>query len=1038
MNRPYGLLGALLLATLVSCTRTVDVPAPSQEPPAQVQSLSVDSHLKALYDRFDPAHPGRGVTDYPGHTVEDVPKSYAKVLLAELDRQQIDLMADWPDLGTTVGFWLLRHADENNDGVTGWGVPVAWDAYGDGSVNPKHTEYTISTAIAVHALLDWAEKGAGAPRTEILSTVSRAMKPYLSRQMLSPSGMLPYSLLEQDRRYDTFNPAAYLAGQMQRYSRIVGDKRVAGKLRDVADMTMQVLLDQHKLSSEGGAWYWNYSIQESTPNDLPHASYIVDGIATYVRYGGRLAGEFDMARIYAHLAEFLPEKGTGIRGWPRFRPDIDRPARSYDLGMALYLACHTPELSPLRQRLKDAVADYRNGDGAYLKYPPNTKDAEPMAVAEYEAYLYRGLTHCALADEAEKGLLPLAIRIGKRETVSHKNPPQFYSRGEFQTVPGVSFGAGMSHVRSEFQPSERKSAIGLGSHNRRQFQEPGIPVWVQQEGSEHLTVFFRSIPQGRLSLRRIATSHGSTSISEIARISDGELMFRAARWHEGQLYAVIYDNPGQANYLLRFVPGDSGYQQRGDAIKLPTLEDPAGRTYEMIPAVYFAAHDKRLYLFGGTLKAEILPEGQIQEHRIDNCLRMLEVSETPAGPAVLCLAKVPANPLSPFLISAPSGLAVPEIAPGKVPWNLHTANGVLKIMHAAKAADFAALFAFDLARAQQSGWMEFGIDNTEGRIPWSQIYYLNGFMDILLLARQDPVFRSQMEPVLSLVRRRLDMEIQLIDQVWRENRYVTRAFTVDRSSALFAVQTSRLLLLMDRYRQEVPNPLPLSSYNDLQHKVLNLRGHIEVLARAGESEQWIASGKPHLRWPKGSKFYYDGTPVPYNHQNEWAYSVLMNSVGNQERSDATKNTAVEIIRFFLDRNSLNGELPREGRWNYWWGVARDGWKAADGVSENKPEYAGDKIDAWISFRSIDTMASLSASPYLQSEQKAKLLSSASSLVSRGLLYPFVSYELMKREGVVRLRRDVALQYIRVSSPWEMQNAAWAYLYFAHAGDGDIR
>src|SRR5690606_11942402 len=122
------------------------------------------------------------------------------------------------EIGFNAGQWLLQHDDENQDGTIGWGVPVAWDAYGDGSVNPKDTEYTISTAIAVDALLSWLDFSDTSLHARILNTVEQSLEPYLDGSMRTPAGLLPYSLMPSDRKYDTFNPAAYLAGQLQRFS----------------------------------------------------------------------------------------------------------------------------------------------------------------------------------------------------------------------------------------------------------------------------------------------------------------------------------------------------------------------------------------------------------------------------------------------------------------------------------------------------------------------------------------------------------------------------------------------------------------------------------------------------------------------------------------------------------------------------------------------------------------------------------------------------------------------------------------------------
>ena len=232
--------------------------------------------LDGLERGFEASRPGRGLTDYPSDQREDIPKAYAMLLLGSIDRARHQGANQLPQLGSTEGKWLLDHQDENHDGVIGWGVPIAWDAYGDGTVNPANTEYTISTAIAVHALLDWMEFSADAPRQQILAAVTNSLRPYLQSEMRAPSGMAPYSLVEADRRYDTFNPAAYLAGQLQRFSHVTTDAAMASDLRQAADTTISVLMANKKSAPKMGAWYWNSSLQENTPTDCPHAMSITE------------------------------------------------------------------------------------------------------------------------------------------------------------------------------------------------------------------------------------------------------------------------------------------------------------------------------------------------------------------------------------------------------------------------------------------------------------------------------------------------------------------------------------------------------------------------------------------------------------------------------------------------------------------------------------------------------------------------------------------------------------------------------------------
>lgn len=371
-----------LFLTLTACGESVVKPV--------AKPVDGDKILLKVVASIDPDHPGRGLADYPSDEPADVPKSYALILLGAVEEAKEQKRQGINEFGSKAGKWLIENADANGDGVIGWGVPIAWDAYGDGSVNPENTEYSISTAIAVDALLGWVDYVDDKQKQEMLALVERALQPYLSTSMRTPAGLLPYSLLAQDRKYDTFNSAVYLAGQMQRYAEITKDPELRDELRSAADATMAALIKNKKIAPDSGSWYWNYSIQEENPNDLPHAGYVIEGVVTYIENNGRLASSFNKDKVFNHLMDFFGADGK-VRGWPAFRPEIMTPARLYDLSIASQLMCRFKD--PMSGNLfLGEVERYASPAGGYLKYPDGMK--ANRQVAEYEAYLYRALFAC--------------------------------------------------------------------------------------------------------------------------------------------------------------------------------------------------------------------------------------------------------------------------------------------------------------------------------------------------------------------------------------------------------------------------------------------------------------------------------------------------------------------------------------------------------------------------------------------------------------------------------------------------------------------
>ncbi len=79
-------------------------------------------------------------------------------------------------VATQIADYLVQHDALAHDGRLGWGLPAAWDAFGDGTVNPRYQVYAFQTALVSWALLDTytitSDKA-------YLSTVERVMASYL-------------------------------------------------------------------------------------------------------------------------------------------------------------------------------------------------------------------------------------------------------------------------------------------------------------------------------------------------------------------------------------------------------------------------------------------------------------------------------------------------------------------------------------------------------------------------------------------------------------------------------------------------------------------------------------------------------------------------------------------------------------------------------------------------------------------------------------------------------------------------------------------
>jgi hypothetical protein len=152
---------------------------------------------------------------------------------------------------------------------TGWGTPWAWDPFADGTTNPAHTSYAITTALAIDALLDAGRFGAA--DAEVLVRWARASW---------SDGFYWYSVRRQDAIY-TPNVSAMLAGVT---ARALAGYAELFKPADRQLLRQRVHASFARLVREAPAW--PYSDLQLTPNDLSHQAYILWGGERYRDAGG--------------------------------------------------------------------------------------------------------------------------------------------------------------------------------------------------------------------------------------------------------------------------------------------------------------------------------------------------------------------------------------------------------------------------------------------------------------------------------------------------------------------------------------------------------------------------------------------------------------------------------------------------------------------------------------------------------------------------------------------------------------------------------
>ncbi len=983
-------------------------------------AVTVDEY-SIIKQSLNVVKPGFGVSDYGDFDVVDIPKAYAMVLSAELMKSKQSAGDYDLQMAANAGNWLLNNSDLNNDGVVGWGVPVAWDAFGDKSINSADTEYTIATAIVINSLLDWVELAPSlAPKRQILEIVKKAIQPYLKNNIFSSSGLYNYSLRIEDRKYNCFNAAIYMAGQMQRFTTFVSDTDLRNEIKVSVDRVMSAALKNKKIDGDGG-WYWAYSMEENeTPNDLAHAGYIIEGIMQYLSNKGTLSSLFDKTAILKHLDFFSNKDGSSWYFYPSFFGEKTISPRTYGLGMLLHTLSKYVLNKERERGLIKFISKYKH-KGLFSRW-----QNEDKVVIEYLAYLMYGLA----SQEYENAGLNNIIFLHSDESHVKRVRNSLSVTEISKELPLTSLSKKGLDVH--FLTDDLITAVDLGGGKKVVLDEyKSVPIKVL-ETQDKFIILLRELITNNLLLAEINKESGSHFIRKLDNQKDSFWGFREAIILGNKLVIVVYESMKSQNTLLSFSIDDK-YKKETE-VSLPSLEDPAGRTYEVIPKIFLLKGEaEKLYILGGRLFA-VFESGVLSEKKVRSNLKVFVEAIINEKNEVFAIYKTKNASFN--IINASNGSISYQGPKGEVVFGLDYYRQAVQYRTLTTNNDLKELFLHDFLNNKGAGTLYLGTNNIEGWSAWAQVYYLNGMLSFLELCEKDIEFYEVFEKYIKAVKSRLDLEVLLLlNQYESSDGLEVRTFSIDRSLATFAVQSSRFAMVIRRYLDIGPSKEIEKKYSTLKNNVLSLKNHMETLERGVSnvvSKSWNPSEEYYLRWPKGNKFYFDGLPVPYNHQNEWATFLLESS--HKPKFIEIGSSVVELFVNHITNNGKSASLPKNAIWPYWWGLAWDGYGERDAISENKKSYVGDKGDGWISFRSIDAIAMISLFKKKQ-ELRERYLKDIVGYTGKGEVYPFVSKAL----GAFNLRpllgRNVVSEYIRFSTPWEFDNSVWSYLSFVKNNEG---
>lgn len=220
--------------------------------------------------------------------------------------------------------WLILNPASNNK--MGWGLPYAWDAFNDKSVNPADTVYGVTVAMAVRGLFDVYDLTG---EKLYMDAAVRALNDYLPYfHETEDGGYFGYSDQPADQK-QVYNISSLLMGQYARAYYYTKDNRFL----EVAQKTKSQL-DKSR-SSVGDDVFWTYSSDVTRPNDSVHAAFVVQGYLDYAKYVDK---QLDVSREVSYLARFFD--GDIIKEFPGHaslpQQLMVRPARAWGVGMLVY------------------------------------------------------------------------------------------------------------------------------------------------------------------------------------------------------------------------------------------------------------------------------------------------------------------------------------------------------------------------------------------------------------------------------------------------------------------------------------------------------------------------------------------------------------------------------------------------------------------------------------------------------------------------------------------------------------------------------
>lgn len=358
-----------------------------------------------------------------------------------------------------------------------------------------------------------------------------------------------------------------------------------------------------------------------------------------------------------------------------------------------------------------------------------------------------------------------------------------------------------------------------------------------------------------------------------------------------------------------------------------------------------------------------------------------------------------------------------QYAGNGIPYDLKVdSQQVLTVNNAENSLELEKILRLDMLK-NKSGVGQLGAGNFEGRIAWSNVYFVNGLLDLTL--KKNNLSTEFRQDVID----RLKHETNVISgQISSSNGLISRRYSLGRSDNVFLLHVARVLQVLYRARDASSEELPSlkSAISKLEEAMIPGVSTVETLSTTNAAAQGTLD---QLIYQRGSSFWADGANVPFNYESGWISAVASST--NMLADNKLFETASAIVLRHWNSMQMT-ESPRT--WSYSDGLLASGWSEQENVSTNTPSYAGDQNpprEADISYRTMDITAFLLASKVGILSVPQELDDYAISLIRESYLWPQVLAYIGPNYWPQDCSLDMTIsQFARSNNLFELENQAW--------------